>query len=105
MMALCFTILRTPIERMMVEMAGRPSGMAATASDTAIMNMLIQSPPWIIPMTNIMAQMITEAMPSTLPSFSSLICIGVWVSDSPLSIPAIFPISVFIPVPTTIPFP
>ena len=37
-MALCFTIRCTPRASTMVTMAGRPSGMAATARDTAAMS-------------------------------------------------------------------
>ena len=39
MMALCCAMRRTPMARVMVMMAGSPSGMAEAASATAIMNM------------------------------------------------------------------
>ena len=45
MIALCFTMRFTPMERMIVEIAGRPSGIAATARETATISMLMSSRP------------------------------------------------------------
>ena len=105
MIALCLTIRCTPMERIMVEIAGSPSGIAPTASEIATISILTTGRPFSSPIAKMRTHITIAAMPITLPSFSRRTCIGVCVSESLSSILAIFPISVSIPVPTTIPRP
>ena len=81
--------------------AGRPSGIADTARETAVMKISSTSMPFIRPTTKIIVQAARATMPRYLPSWASFCCKGVWVSLSPSSRPAILPISVCIPVPVT----
>ena len=101
MSACFFTIFCTPIAKTMVTMAGSPSGMAATASDTAVMN-ISRTGIWLKrPMMKMMMQMASAKKPSCLPSCHNLRCSGVAVSSSAPSMAAMRPISVDIPVATT----
>ena len=100
-MAFFFTILVTPSERTTVTIAGRPSGIADTARDTAVMNISITSIPAISPTMNTTTQAARATIPRYLPNLDSFFCSGVLVSFSPAKSPAILPICVFIPVPVT----
>ena len=101
MMALRLTMRCTPMASTMVTMAGRPSGMAETASDTAVMKMSMTSMPLSRPTTNTTAQAARARMPRYLPRLASFFCSGVWVSSLESSRLAILPISVFMPVAVT----
>ena len=103
--AFLFTILCTPIASTMVDTAANPSGMAATARLTAVINIWIGSLPYSNPIAKIITQITKAAIPSVFPSLFSLSCSGVLFSSVELIISAIFPTSVFIPVSTTIPLP
>ena len=105
MMALRFTMRCTLMASTMVEMAGNPSGIAATAKETAVKNISSMPLPYSRPTPKMTIQMPMAAMASTLPSFASFICNGVGLVFSLISISAIRPTSVFIPVSTTIPEP
>ena len=91
--------------RTMVDTAANPSGIAATARLTAVINISNGSFPYNSPMPKIATQIQTAAIPSVFPRRFSLFCNGVSVFSVWLIIPAIFPTSVVIPVSTTIPFP
>ena len=104
-MAFFFTILCTPIASTIVETAASPSGIAATAKLTAVMNISIGSFPIPIPTMKMIIQMTIATIPNVFPNLFNFTCNGVSVSIVSLIIPAIFPTSVFIPVSTTTPFP
>ena len=103
MMAFRRDILVTPMDSTMVTTAARPSGMAATARDTATMkewSMISKLKPLA---RRICTPKITTQMPSTsqvrtFESCPSLICRGVWLSSARVSASAILPISVSMPV-------
>ena len=101
MMAFFFTMRVTPNESTTVTMAGKPSGMADTASETAVMNISITSMPAISPTINTIAHAARATMPRYLPSLESFFCRGVLLSFSPAKSPAMAPICVFMPVPVT----
>ncbi len=63
----------TPRASTMVTIAVRPSGMAATARLTAVMNMTSGSSPLIRPVMKTRTLSTTATMPSTLPSLSRVI--------------------------------
>ena len=71
------TMRLTPSESTMVTMAGRPSGIAETASDTEVMKISISGMPSINPTANTTAQAASAAMPSVFPRFASFCCSGV----------------------------
>ena len=91
----------TPRLSMMVTRAGRLSGMAATPRLTEVIN--ISKTGWFFcnPRKNRMAQIIRARMPSTFPVWLRRLVRGVCGACSCESIPAIFPICVFIPVSVT----
>ena len=109
MIALCWLIFVTPMDSTMVTTAARPSGMAATASDTATMKVfstrgtLSKKPmPCFSHVTpNTRAQITMQMTESTLDSSSSFFWSGVSSSVARDSASAIFPISVPMPVATT----
>ena len=103
--AFFFTIFCTPIANTIVDTATKPSGITATASDTAVMNIFIMSFPCSNPITNITAHIANATIPNVFPKLFSLCCNGVSCFSVSFIIPAIFPTSVFIPVSTTIAFP
>ena len=82
----------------MVTIAGSPSGMAETASETEVIKMSSGGMSFRSPMTKIIAQAISATTPRYLPSFASFCWSGVASSVSLFNSPAILPISVFIPV-------
>ena len=101
--AFFFTIFWTP--NTIVDTATNPSGITATASDTAVINMFITPFPCNKPIININAHIVSAEIPSVFPNPFNLLWRGVSCFSVSLSIPAIFPTSVFIPVSTTIAFP
>ena len=101
MIAFFLTMRCTPIESTIVTMAGRPSGIAETASETEVMKISSTSMPFRRPTTKMIAQAPSATKPRILPSDASFFCSGVCVSSSPESSPAILPISVCIPVAVT----
>ena len=72
MMAFFLTMRVTPMESTMVTTAGRPSGIAETASETAVMKSSSQSSPTHAPTTKMMAHAASATMPRYLPSCASL---------------------------------
>ena len=100
------TIRWVPKARVIVTIAGKPSGMAATASEIAVNNMSIKlSWPRNIPTANTTTAMAKINQVNVLLSLVKLRCKGVMVSSASLINRAIFPTSVAIPVWMTIPFP
>ena len=93
-----FAILVTPIESIIVTIAGNPSGIAATASPTEVINISTGSIFFNNPITNISKQIIKHPIPKLLPTSPSFFCIGVSGASSVIIILAIFPTFVFIPV-------
>ena len=89
----------------MVTMAGSPSGMAATARLTAVINMEKGGFSCKIPMQKMRAQIASAPMPSCFPVCSNFFCKGVMLSDVWESMAAILPISVSMPVAVTSTFP
>ena len=88
----------TPRASTMVTMAGRPSGMAATASDTAVRNISSIRFPWIKPTPNMTAHT-DRHRKDRVREISPIFCWrGVSVPSSPRSSPAMCPIWVSIPV-------
>ena len=100
-MALRRTIRCTPRARTMVTMAGSPSGMAATARETAVRNMSSRSFPWRSPTPNMTAQTHRHRKERLLEISPIFRWRGVSPSPSSRSIPAMRPISVRIPVSVT----
>ncbi len=107
--ALCWLIFVTPMERTTVTTVASPSGMAATASDTATMNvfsMTVRASPLSLSSPRAMKRLkrkmnthITRTIfESIVPSSSSFFCSGVSSPAVSERAPAIFPISVVMPV-------
>ncbi|OPZ74602.1 MAG: hypothetical protein BWY80_00527 [Firmicutes bacterium ADurb.Bin456] len=92
----------TPKASATVTMAGIPSGMAPTARLTPVRRVFSR----LLPCARLITEMApTEAITSRVifcPTHSIRRCSGVISGSTPLSRPAIFPISVFIPVATMI---
>ena len=114
------TISLIPSARLMVTTAGSPSGTAAIARLTAIINRFTScsSPAWVrilsapisliaraAPMANTRAHTTRAAIPSKWPSWSRRCCKGVVSSSTLSSMLAIRPSWVFMPVSTTTPRP
>ncbi len=120
-MVLTLTILPTPKARAIVTIAGKPSGIAATAKAIADSNKVRVSVPnfdqsglaerpiliqaQIIPTTKVAMTMNRQIKPNCLDKIASFFCKGVCSSSAVVSIVAILPTSVFIPVAITIPVP
>ena len=85
--------------------AGSASGIAATASETAVSSISSGDSPRSRPTANTMAQIASTAYAMFLPKATRRFCSGVFPSSSPWSIAAIRPSSVCIPVATTTPVP
>ena len=105
-MALRLDMFVTPIESTTVTTAARPSGMAATARETATMKLSSTTLKLSPPARSICTANMTTQMPSTsqvriLESWLSLICSGVWPCSARASASAILPISVSMPVAVT----
>ena len=103
--AFFFTIFWTPIAKTIVDTAANPSGIAATAKLTAVINIDTAGFPCIKPAAKIITHIIIAAIPSVFPKLFNFSWSGVSFSSWFDNIPAIFPTSVFIPVSTTIAFP
>ena len=101
--AFLFAIFVTAMERIIVTIAGKPSGIAATAKPTDVINISTTDIFFITPITKIKAQITTQAIPSTLPTSLNFFWIGVCGASFVIIILAIFPTSVFIPILVTIP--
>ena len=85
----------------MVTIAGNPSGIAETASATAIMNISMTGIPSIIPTRKITAHAARATIPRYFPKDASFFCNGVCVLSSLSRRFATRPISVSIPVAVT----
>ena len=99
-------IRRTPIASTAVTIAGRPSGMAATARATPNRNMLTSTeaeriPSSITPETATTTQMASTRTPSWRPTLASSRWSGVASSVAPWSMEAMPPMAVSMPVATT----
>ena len=104
--AFCFDIFVTPIERTIVTTATSPSGIAATARLTASMKVLstlsVSNLPFLIRLnTNMNTQIPSTSFVSIPLSWDSFFWSGVCPSSASVMAVAILPISVFIPVPVT----
>ena len=94
-----------PNAKIIVTIAGSPSGIAATAKEIDVNSMSNHSRPLNIPTPNITTATIKIAIVKYFPKRFKFSCKGVIVSSEVANISAILPTSVFIPVPTTIPSP
>ena len=87
MMALRAAMRCTPMASVMVMIAGKPSGMAATARLTAVRNMTDTSSPRATPAPNTTAQITTDAAARRRPSTANRFWRGVlgawWALSSP----------------------
>ena len=99
-------ILHTPVASTRVITIGRPSGMIETASDTTVVNIVLNEFPRIIPRVNM--EILTPATTAMInrDRYRMFALRGISVSINETSV-AIFPITVLTPVSTTIalPFP
>ena len=101
-MAFSLAIFWVPKERTMVTMELNASGMAATARATANRKAFITGSSRRNTLTpKSRAQMTRMMMDSFRPNWSRLTCRGVFFSSVFFSSVAIWPISVFIPMPVT----
>ena len=98
-------ILVTPIESIIVTIAGNPSGIAATASPTDVINISTGSICFIRPITKIITHIAKHAKPNIFPTSPNFFCNGVCGASSSIIILAICPTFVFIPVSVTTAFP
>ena len=103
--AFFFAILVTPIDNIIVTIAGKPSGIAATAKPTEVINISTGSIFFIIPIIKIIAHITKHTIPRIFPTSPSFFCIGVSGASSSIIMFAICPILVFIPISVTIAFP
>ena len=106
-MALRFDMLVTPMDKTTVTTAASPSGIAATARETAIMKEFRMTSKFSPPARRSCTAKITTQIPSTshvsiLLSCVSFICNGVCPSEACERASAILPISVSMPVAQTI---
>ena len=99
-MALWRAIFCTPMDSIMVTMAGSPSGMAATASETEVRNISANGIPRSRENTRSSAQMTSAAFPSSEPIRVSRSCKGVLPFSSSCSSAAMRPTFVSMPVAT-----
>ena len=104
-MLFLLAILVTPIESIIVTIAGSPSGIAATAKPTDVINISIGSIFFITPIINITAHITKQTTPKIFPTSESFFCIGVSGASSFIIMFAICPIFVSIPVSVTIALP
>jgi hypothetical protein len=96
---------RIPTASTIVTTAGSPSGIAATARETAVKNISSGGVPCTRPITKITAHSSSAPVPSTFPVTSSFFCRGVCGLSCMVSIRAICPTWVCMPVATTMPCP
>ena len=97
MTAFFLTIRLTDSARAMVTMAGRPSGMAATASEMPVMSISSTGSPRRMPAPATTAQISRQPTAMVRPSWSSFFCSGVCSSSIESSITAICPMRVSSP--------
>ena len=102
MMLFFLAIFVTPIDNIIVTIAGSPSGIAATASPTDVINISIGFIFLKIPIINIKRQIIKQPIPKLFPTCPNFLCIGVSGVSFVIIILAILPTFVFIPVSVTI---
>ena len=67
-MLLFFAIFVTPSDNIIVTIAGNPSGIAATASPTDVINISIGAIFFINPITNIIKHIAKHTIPSIFPT-------------------------------------
>ena len=79
---LFLAIFCIPRANVNVNIAGNPSGIAATASDTAVINVFATGCPCNNSSTNIITHMMIASNPRVFPSLSILISSGVCLSPS-----------------------
>ena len=96
-----YSIRCIPIASTIVTIAGSPSGIAATARLTEVINIGNGGCLRKSPIPKIMPQIISAPMPSSLPVSPSFFCKGVSRSSCSAKRAAIFPISVAMPVAVT----
>ena len=99
---MCFASFVTPIDKTIVTIAGSPSGIAATARPTDVINISNAGIFFNIPILNIIAHIIKQPIPNVFPTWPNFFCIGVSGDSSLIIIFAIFPTLVSIPVSVTI---
>ena len=104
-MAFAFTIRETESASTIVTMAGSPSGTAATAREIAVISISPTSRFCRIAMPKRSTHKNTDTVPKILPRSANRFCKGVSSTFAAFSIPAIFPISVSIPMADTLPTP
>ena len=100
-----FAILVTPIDSIIVTIAGSPSGIAATANPTDVINISTGSICFIKPIAKIITHITKHAIPNIFPTSPSFFCNGVSGVSSSIIILAICPTLVFIPISVTTAFP
>ena len=91
-------IFVTPIESIIVTIAGNPSGIAATASPIDVINISEKGMFFKIPIINIAIQIIIHTVPNFFPTSESFLWRGVSGCSSEFIIVAIWPTFVFIPI-------
>ena len=101
-MACCLTILVTLTAKTIVTVAASPSGTAATAKATAVLNDSNQLIPLNDSRINTITQITIQSNPIVLPISFNLTCKGVNSFSLAFNMPAILPTSFFIPVDVTI---
>ena len=101
-MACCLTILVTLTAKTIVTVAASPSGTAATAKATAVLNDSSQLIPLNDSRINTITQITIQSNPIVLPISFNLTCKGVNSFSLSFNMPAILPTSFFIPVDVTI---
>ncbi len=105
MIAFLRAIAVTPIASVIVTTAGSPSGIAATARDTDARNAVAISIPNHTASTKLRTVIVRIAMTRTLVNSANFLVSGVVIFSVSVISFAILPISVRVPVPTTIPCP
>ena len=99
--AFFFAIFVTPIDNTIVTIAGSPSGIAATANPTDVINISFISIFLNIPIINIKKHIPKHIIPKFFPTSPNFFWIGVSGDSSFIIIFAILPTLVFIPVSVT----
>ena len=103
--AFLLTSFFTPIACTIVATAGSPSGIAATASDIAVISIESTDFPVDIPIRNIITHIILARSANVLPKLFNFFLRGVCLSCTSFIICAILPTSVSIPIAVTYPLP
>ena len=100
--ALRRAISRVPMDSSAVTTAGRPVGIAATASATPVMNSVSNDSPRARPMSTTRTRAMPAIVAMIFERLSSCFCSGVLSASVPASRCAMWPISVSMPVAVTI---